>query len=107
MHTIAVGLLLDISEVHLFNDIGYMHDTVYNCPPQSVYQDSISSMHGRCACDEKEFEALGGLWNFGPATRQGEYVEFINREMAKRKQAEKDKDVKEAEAQRESKKKST
>lgn len=32
MHSIAVDMLLDSAQVHHFADIGYRHDSLYQCP---------------------------------------------------------------------------
>lgn len=32
VHSIAVGIFLNKSEVHFFNDVGYKHDPFMHCP---------------------------------------------------------------------------
>jgi alpha 1,2-mannosyltransferase len=32
VHSIAVGLFLNKSQVHFFNDVGYKHDPFMHCP---------------------------------------------------------------------------
>ncbi|CAG8823907.1 10175_t:CDS:2, partial [Gigaspora rosea] len=49
VHSIAVGLFAQKSQVHFFNDIGYYHLPFQHCPPESEYHNT-----GRCHCDPKE-----------------------------------------------------
>lgn len=47
IHSIAVSLFLDKSQIHFFNDIGYYHSPMSNCP----IDDDIWSKNN-CACDQ-------------------------------------------------------
>lgn len=49
VHSIAVGLFAQKSQVHFFNDIGYYHLPFQHCPPENEYHNN-----GRCHCDPKE-----------------------------------------------------
>lgn len=35
VHSLAVGMMLDLEEIHYFRDIGYMHSTLSHCPGNS------------------------------------------------------------------------
>lgn len=47
VHTIAVAMMLNRSEIHHFADMGYRHIPYYRCP-----HDEASYTTGRCLCDE-------------------------------------------------------
>ncbi|VVT53955.1 uncharacterized protein SAPINGB_P003834 [Magnusiomyces paraingens] len=47
VHTIALTMMLNRSEIHHFADIGYKHPPYYRCP-----HDEASYSSGRCYCDE-------------------------------------------------------
>ncbi|KAF9936394.1 hypothetical protein BGZ65_002423 [Modicella reniformis] len=44
VHTIAAALLLSISEIHFFREIGYYHPPFHNCPAEPELQ-------AKCHCD--------------------------------------------------------
>ena len=46
VHSIAAALLLDKSELHYFDDIGYRHDLFQHCP--------IKNNPGRCLCKKED-----------------------------------------------------
>ncbi|KAH3673429.1 hypothetical protein WICPIJ_009817 [Wickerhamomyces pijperi] len=48
VHSIAVALFMDKSQVHYFNDIGYFHSPMHNCP----IDDEIWTKN-HCMCDQK------------------------------------------------------
>lgn len=39
VHSLAVGLFLNRSEVHFFEDIGYRHTVMYQCPPSPYFEE--------------------------------------------------------------------
>jgi alpha 1,2-mannosyltransferase len=47
VHSIAVGLFLNKSEVHFFDDIGYKHDPFMHCPISRELQK-------KCHCNAEE-----------------------------------------------------
>ncbi|CAK4018900.1 glycosyltransferase family 15 [Lecanosticta acicola] len=46
VHSIAASLMLEKGEVHYFNDIGYRHSPLTNCP-----RDQKTFLERRCLCD--------------------------------------------------------
>ncbi|PVV02323.1 hypothetical protein BB560_003227, partial [Smittium megazygosporum] len=46
VHTLATSLFLRPDQIHYFNDIGYRHEPVGNCPAKSVNK--------KCVCDSKK-----------------------------------------------------
>lgn len=48
VHSIAAALLMDKSQVHYFNDIGYFHSSMHNCPI-----DNNIWTKNKCMCDQK------------------------------------------------------
>jgi mannosyltransferase len=55
VHSLAVGYMMDKTQVHQFADIGYYHPPFFRCPA-----DEQSHKSGRCACPED----LNGYKNF-------------------------------------------
>ncbi len=57
IHSLAVGLFLDQSEMHYFRDIGYRHSTLEHCPSNSPfqrsYQESRNYTHGYTQKEER------------------------------------------------------
>ncbi|CAG8550997.1 10208_t:CDS:2, partial [Scutellospora calospora] len=49
VHSIAVALFAQKSQVHFFNDIAYYHAPFQHCPTEKEYHDS-----GRCHCDPEQ-----------------------------------------------------
>ncbi|KAI8325757.1 family 15 glycosyltransferase [Martensiomyces pterosporus] len=47
VHSIAAALLLNVSQIHYFDDIGYFHPNVITCPRGS-------GLRGKCVCDPGE-----------------------------------------------------
>lgn len=47
VHTLALSLMLNKSQIHHFSDIGYMHAPYHRCP-----HDDDSYYSGRCVCNE-------------------------------------------------------
>jgi hypothetical protein len=47
VHSIAVGLFLNKSEVHFFNDIGYKHEPFIHCPVARELQK-------KCHCNAED-----------------------------------------------------
>jgi alpha 1,2-mannosyltransferase len=47
VHALAVAMMLNSSEVHFFNDIGYKHNPLMHCPIEPYLQKN-------CWCDEKQ-----------------------------------------------------
>lgn len=45
VHTIALSMMLNKSQIHHFADVGYRHDPYYRCP-----HDDASYSSGRCLC---------------------------------------------------------
>lgn len=59
VHSLAVGMFLDRSQVHFFNDIGYRHPPFMHCPISSIkasgdvcaaYKQSSGANVQRCKC---------------------------------------------------------
>lgn len=46
VHTIALSMMLNRSQIHHFSDIGYRHEPYYRCP-----HDDASYASGRCFCN--------------------------------------------------------
>ncbi|KAL1761644.1 glycosyltransferase family 15 protein [Schizophyllum commune] len=56
VHSIAVSLFLNASQLHFFDPIGYQHDDWRHCPLDRATYDA-----GNCSCDYlKEFDYSGG-----------------------------------------------
>ncbi|RUS33429.1 nucleotide-diphospho-sugar transferase [Jimgerdemannia flammicorona] len=57
IHTLALGLMANKSEIHFFNDIGYKHDSFAHC-----VDDEASGLNRRCMCpsDHKNFDTDAG-----------------------------------------------
>lgn len=66
VHSLAIGMLLNPNQVHHFEDFGYKHDTIFECPanapggqlldsPTLGSRDFAPEMAGgigcRCECD--------------------------------------------------------
>lgn len=49
VHTIALAMMLNKSQIHHFSDIGYRHDPYYRCP-----HDDASYTSGRCFCNQEK-----------------------------------------------------
>lgn len=49
VHTIALSMMLNRSQIHHFSDIGYRHDPYYRCP-----HDDASYLSGRCLCENEK-----------------------------------------------------
>lgn len=47
VHSIAVGIFLNKSEVHFFNDVGYKHDPFMHCPVARELQK-------KCHCNAED-----------------------------------------------------
>jgi alpha 1,2-mannosyltransferase len=47
VHSIAVGLFLNKSEVHFFNDVGYKHEPFMHCPVARELQK-------KCHCNAED-----------------------------------------------------
>lgn len=68
VHSIALTLMLNSSEIHHFSDIGYKHIPYYRCP-----HDLESYTSGRCFCEDKpadnvdfaKFSCLPKWWLHG------------------------------------------
>ncbi|KAJ2963764.1 hypothetical protein NQZ79_g1324 [Umbelopsis isabellina] len=57
VHSVAVALMLNASDVHFFNDIGYYHPPLTHCPSEPQLQ-------AKCACNGSEsFESSN--WSCG------------------------------------------
>ncbi|KAG0677777.1 alpha-1,2-mannosyltransferase (Kre5) [Pichia californica] len=56
IHSLAIGMFLDLSEIHYFRDIGYKHSTLghcpYNSPNQLPYKSSPNFKHQVLPKDE-------------------------------------------------------
>lgn len=67
MHTLAAGALLERSQIHQFNEIGYKHDDWEHCPAEA-------ELRAACDCDPaadvnrqqwgalREFQQGAGIW---------------------------------------------
>lgn len=53
VHTIALSVMVNRSEIHHFSDIGYRHLPYYRCP-----HDQDSYNNGRCLCDQNPAENI-------------------------------------------------
>ncbi|KAI8353677.1 nucleotide-diphospho-sugar transferase [Mortierella sp. GBAus27b] len=61
VHTIAASLLLSVSEIHFFREIGYYHEPFHNCPAEPDLQAkchcdpglNVSTSHVRPSCGEQ------------------------------------------------------
>ncbi|ODV61525.1 mannosyltransferase YUR1 [Ascoidea rubescens DSM 1968] len=68
VHSIAVGLLLNKSEIHHFDDIGYYHPPFNSCPSSNILR-----LVKNCQCnvndenniDTKPHSCLSKWWKFG------------------------------------------
>ncbi|CAG8478675.1 1432_t:CDS:2 [Diversispora eburnea] len=49
VHSIALALFLEKSQIHFFNDIGYKHSPFQHCPIEKKFHES-----GKCFCDPTE-----------------------------------------------------
>ncbi|CAG8544655.1 15942_t:CDS:2, partial [Acaulospora colombiana] len=49
VHSIALALFLEKSQIHFFNDIGYKHSPFQHCPIEKRFHES-----GKCYCDPAE-----------------------------------------------------
>lgn len=66
VHSLALGLLLNKSQIHHFADVGYKHPPYYRCP-----HDDASYISGRCVCNEfksdnadfQPFSCLSRWWH--------------------------------------------
>ncbi|KAI9353170.1 nucleotide-diphospho-sugar transferase, partial [Pilaira anomala] len=47
VHSLAVAMMLKQSEVHFFNDIGYMHNPLQHCPTEPW-------IHKKCSCEQND-----------------------------------------------------
>jgi alpha 1,2-mannosyltransferase len=67
VHSLAVGMFLRKEEVQFFEDIGYYHDPLRNCPPEPYFSER------RCECDvvagaEFREESFANVWkSYTPA----------------------------------------
>lgn len=49
VHSIGASLLLDKSEFHYFDNIGYLHPPIMHCP-KAVGDKAVAPYHGRSRC---------------------------------------------------------
>ncbi|BFZ54595.1 alpha 1,2-mannosyltransferase 2.4.1 [Savitreella phatthalungensis] len=69
VHSIAASVMLDMSEIHHFGDVGYRHNPYTRCPPEERFHTS-----GQCSCNPKDnFDSDGySCWNqWQRAAKQG------------------------------------
>ncbi|KAJ3416231.1 hypothetical protein HDV05_002521 [Chytridiales sp. JEL 0842] len=88
VHTLAVALFLDPSEVHLFTDMGYYHEPNLNCPNHDGVQSTFLSdgTLSKCSCDPEI--PMKGVVHVHKDVVNSAYVQYVKSEFEKRREGE-------------------
>ncbi|QLG72482.1 hypothetical protein HG535_0D01900 [Zygotorulaspora mrakii] len=66
IHSLGLGMMLDVDDIHYFRDIGYRHADVQHCPKNwNGFQQEKKVGHGQLPYMpfEDRFKRRAGLWN--------------------------------------------
>ncbi|KAI5962336.1 KTR5 [Candida pseudojiufengensis] len=59
VHSLAIGMLLDLNEIHYFRDIGYRHDVFSHCPSNAVGKQLPYTGDSFIRPDKPKFNGVG------------------------------------------------
>lgn len=56
VHSLAIGFMLDLKEIHYFRDIGYQHTTIAHCPSNHPNQTPYNASSTNYKINDQKFE---------------------------------------------------
>ncbi|KAJ3413509.1 alpha 1,2-mannosyltransferase 2.4.1 [Chytridiales sp. JEL 0842] len=74
VHTLAVALLLNPGEVHLFNDVGFLKAPFFSCPAETR---GVDRLMGVCNCDSDI--PMKNMTHIGKDVIDDKYYPFVQR----------------------------